>query len=281
MLISTHYASLAFCFVCVCVCASFDLDRITLSSWVSFSFQLVCLSGCPPLSAGSPKAPELRQALTDAWALQKDVLTLLKSKDPETFSTQKAAAAAIGYQLAQFHQTIHENDKAQQFYAEALKLNDGHDKSLLAMAKLQVDMADHEQAQQTAQVLMRVDPGNEEGALMLSDLLFRKGDHELAVGCFKSLLEKKPNHYSVLQKLILLLRRSGRLGDATRFLKAAHKSSARADYDAGLHYCQGLHAWYVMCVGGGGGLPLPLLLLHFVLPHRPASPLLGDDCEWR
>lgn len=79
---------------------------------------------------------------------------------------------------------------------------------------------------------------------MLSDLMFRKGDAELAMNAFKQLLEQKPNHYSILHRLLELLRRAGRLGDAQRYLKLAAKSSPRAEYDAGLHYCQGLFAWF-------------------------------------
>lgn len=40
----------------------------------------------------------------------------------------------------------------------------------------------------------------------LADLMFRKNEYEAATFHFQQLLEKKPNHYSALMRLILLLR---------------------------------------------------------------------------
>jgi tetratricopeptide (TPR) repeat protein len=139
----------------------------------------------------------------------------------------------------QFHQLQRRDpDQAQAFYAEALKMHEAHDASLLAMARLQCESGDVDRALQTAQMMLRLDAGHEEASAMLSDLMFRKGDVELAIGSFKTLLERKADHYSVLHRLMLLLRRAGRLPDAQRYLKAAAKSSPRAEFDAGLHYCQ-------------------------------------------
>lgn len=117
-------------------------------------------------------------------------------------------------------------------------MHEAHDASLLAMARLQFESGDVDRALQTAQMMLRLDAGHEEASAMLSDLMFRKGDVELAIGSFKTLLERKADHYSVLHRLMLLLRRAGRLPDAQRYLKAAAKSSPRAEFDAGLHYCQ-------------------------------------------
>jgi tetratricopeptide (TPR) repeat protein len=145
---------------------------------------------------------------------------------------------------AQFHQLQRRDaDQAQAFYAEALKMHEAHDASLLAMARLQCEAGDVDRALQTAQMMLRLDAGHEEASAMLSDLMFRKGDVELAIGSFKTLLERKADHYSVLHRLMLLLRRAGRLPDAQRYLKAAAKSSPRAEFDAGLHYCQVSGPW--------------------------------------
>lgn len=40
----------------------------------------------------------------------------------------------------------------------------------------------------------------------LADLMFRKNEYEAATFHFQQLLERKPNHYSALMRLILLLR---------------------------------------------------------------------------
>lgn len=55
---------------------------------------------------------------------------------------------------------------------------------------------------------------------------------------FQQLLEKNPGHYSALHKLILLLKRAGKLTDAPRFIKLAERSSPRAESDPGLKFCK-------------------------------------------
>eukprot|EP00455_Lapot_gusevi_P005051 TRINITY_DN12130_c0_g1_i2.p1 TRINITY_DN12130_c0_g1~~TRINITY_DN12130_c0_g1_i2.p1 ORF type:complete len:563 (-),score=156.42 TRINITY_DN12130_c0_g1_i2:36-1724(-) len=189
---------------------------------------------------------ELQQALESAWALQKDVLAILKAhgRDADLLSKQRELAATIAYNLAQYFHVNDELDKAQTFYQEALKQSDTHEKSLVAMAKLYLSNSDLDQCQHTCQMLLRIDPAHEEASSIISDLMFRRSEFDHAIQHFKQLLERKPNHYPVLLKLIHLLRRSGRLNEAPRFFKLATKNNPRALQDPGLHYCQGLHAWY-------------------------------------
>jgi hypothetical protein len=55
---------------------------------------------------------------------------------------------------------------------------------------------------------------------------------------FQQLLEKNPTHYSALYKLILLLKRAGKLTDAPRFIKLAERASPRAENDPGFKFCK-------------------------------------------
>ncbi len=55
---------------------------------------------------------------------------------------------------------------------------------------------------------------------------------------FQKLLERNPTHYAALYKLILLLKRAGKLTDAPRFLKLAERSLPRADFDPGFKFCK-------------------------------------------
>ena len=61
-----------------------------------------------------------------------------------------------------------------------------------------------------------MDSGNEEASMMLADLMFRKNEYEAATFHFQQLLEKKPNHYVALSRLIQLLRRAGKLSEVPR-----------------------------------------------------------------
>ncbi len=67
---------------------------------------------------------------------------------------------------------------------------------------------------------------------------------------FQKLLERNPTHYAALYKLILLLKRAGKLTDAPRFLKLAERSLPRADFDPGFKFCK-VRVW----LGGTNGLP--------------------------
>jgi hypothetical protein len=76
-------------------------------------------------------------------------------KDPELAQQQRELAATIAYQLAQhFSLRRHDAERAQAFYGEALRFNEAHDASLLAMAKLQTQAGEVDQALQTAQMLL-------------------------------------------------------------------------------------------------------------------------------
>ncbi len=55
---------------------------------------------------------------------------------------------------------------------------------------------------------------------------------------FQKLLERNPTHYSALYKLILLLKRAGKLTDAPRFIKLAERSLPRAENDPGFKFCK-------------------------------------------
>ena len=66
--------------------------------------------------------------------------------------------------------------------------------------------------------LQRVDPANEEASMMLADLMFKKNEFDAATYHFSRLIEKKPNHYVALSKLLQLLIRSGHLNEARNSL---------------------------------------------------------------
>ena len=76
--------------------------------------------------------------------------------------------------------------------------------------------------------------------MMLADLMLQKSEWEAAIYHFQQLLEKTPAHFRAMVKLLQLLRRAGRLKEASRFLKQAERSSPRAALEPGFRFCQGL-----------------------------------------
>ena len=92
--------------------------------------------------------------------------------------------------------------------------------------------------------ILSADPGDESAAIMLSDVLFRENDAEGAIRPLHSLLQSHPNNYHALEKIIILLRRVGKLNEVPNYLTNAEKSDRRSLAHAGLKYCKGLYARY-------------------------------------
>jgi tetratricopeptide repeat protein 21B len=111
---------------------------------------------------------------------------------------------------------------------------------MLSLAKLALQKGDVNTCQRHCMTLMRIDANNDEASLLISDLMFQKNDFETAVYHYRQFLERKPHHYVALSRLINVLRRSGKLDSAEQYLKAAERSSPRAPFQAGFHFCHGL-----------------------------------------
>uniref|UniRef100_A0A672KYL8 Tetratricopeptide repeat protein 21B-like n=1 Tax=Sinocyclocheilus grahami TaxID=75366 RepID=A0A672KYL8_SINGR len=115
---------------------------------------------------------------------------------------------------------------------------------MLELAQLYLTLDDVEACQQQCSAILKNDPVNESATLMMADLMFRKQDYEQAVFHFQQLLERKPDNYPTLSRLIDLLRRAGKLEEVPRFLEMAEKHSSRAKFEPGYNYCKGLYLWY-------------------------------------
>merc|ERR1719181_1771889 len=112
--------------------------------------------------------------------------------------------------------------------------------AILSLARLHLVRGELEMAQTQCTTLMRVDPGSQEASMMLADLMLQKSEWEAAIYHFQQLLEKTPAHFKAMVKLLQLLRRAGRLKEASKFLKQAERSSPRAALEPGFRFCQGL-----------------------------------------
>merc|ERR1711988_1702623 len=131
--------------------------------------------------------------------------------------------------------------RALKFYNEALKHDNTHEDSLIALAELHKERNELDLCQQQCVTLLRIDPANDQASMTLAELLFMKKETEAAIYHFQQLLDKRPNYYVALEKLITLLRHAGKLSEATRHLEMAERASVRASRDPGLMYCKGLH----------------------------------------
>ncbi|MGH0149200.1 UNVERIFIED_CONTAM: hypothetical protein FKN15_014454 [Acipenser sinensis] len=130
-----------------------------------------------------------------------------KLEQPEAVPNQKQLAAEICAEFTKHYTSQRDYEKAIKFYKEEL-VYCGTDKKMMA------------------------------------DLMFRKQDYEQAVFHIQQLLERRPDNYPTLSRLIDLLRRAGKLEEVPRFLEMVEKHSSRARLEPGFNYCKGIYLWY-------------------------------------
>uniref|UniRef100_A0A673NCP2 Tetratricopeptide repeat protein 21B-like n=1 Tax=Sinocyclocheilus rhinocerous TaxID=307959 RepID=A0A673NCP2_9TELE len=190
------------------------------------------------------KNDEALLSLQRARDVQAKVLKRAQLEQPDSVPAQKQLAAEICAEIAKHCSSQRGYEQAVKFYKEALVYCESDSKVMLELAQLYLTLDDVEACQQQCSAILKNDPVNESATLMMADLMFRKQDYEQAVFHFQQLLERKPDNYPTLSRLIDLLRRAGKLEEVPRFLEMAEKHSSRAKFEPGYNYCKGLYLWY-------------------------------------
>uniref|UniRef100_F7FMX1 Tetratricopeptide repeat domain 21A n=1 Tax=Monodelphis domestica TaxID=13616 RepID=F7FMX1_MONDO len=115
----------------------------------------------------------------------------------------------------------------------------------LELAQLYLIQGDLDACEHHCAVLLQSDQSHETASVMMADLMFRKQKYESAISLYRQVLEKAPDNFAVLNKLIDLLRRSGKLEDAPAFFELSKKVSSRIPLEPGFNYCKGIYCWEV------------------------------------
>mmetsp|Transcript_24287 Transcript_24287/g.74888 ORF Transcript_24287/g.74888 Transcript_24287/m.74888 type:complete len:387 (+) Transcript_24287:761-1921(+) len=121
---------------------------------------------------------------------------------------------------------------------------------MLELALLRYKQGRLTQCEEQCLVLLRVNTNNNACAMLLADVYFLKQDHVAATAKLCAVLDREPNNYFALSKLIKLLRCAGQLNDVPRFVDLAERSNARSLSHPGLNFCKGLHCRYSNDVPG-------------------------------
>ncbi|XP_041939131.1 tetratricopeptide repeat protein 21B [Alosa sapidissima] len=190
------------------------------------------------------KNNEAMLSLQRARDVQAKVLKRMQLEQPDAVPQQKQLAAEICAEIGKHYSSQRGYERAVKFYKEALVYCESDSKVMLDLARLYLTLDDVEACQQQCSLLLKSDQVNESATLMMADLMFRKQDYDQAIFHFQQLLERKPDNYPTLSRLIDLLRRAGKLDEVPRFLDMAEKHSPRAKFDSGFNYCKGLYLWY-------------------------------------
>ena len=77
----------------------------------------------------------------------------------------------------------------------------------------------------------------------MADLMFYKRDYEAAVMHFQQFLDKNPDSYEALARLVDVTRRAGQLDLVPPYVEQAENACPRPDNEPGINYCKGLYEW--------------------------------------
>ncbi|XP_058478817.1 tetratricopeptide repeat protein 21B [Solea solea] len=190
------------------------------------------------------KNEEALLSLQRARDVQAKVLKRVQLEQPDAVPMQKQLAAEICAEIAKHYTSQRGYERAVKFYKEALVYCETDRKVMLELARLYLTLDEVDACQEQCSVILKNDQFNEDATLMMADIMFRKQDYEQAVFHFQQLLERKPDNYATLSRLIDLLRRAGKLEEIPRFFDMAEKHSSRTKFDPGFNYCKGLYLWY-------------------------------------
>lgn len=159
----------------------------------------------------------------------------------ESVDKERIVAADINYKLGQYLEEREANPQsAIQVYIECLSKNENHVAALIALAKLHQAQNDTKATVEYCKRALKVEQTNEEASFMLANIMLFENKAPAAIQTFRTLLEKQPDNYRALAKLVHLFRRTGKLEDAKEFIEKSEHAAARK-CDAGLAYVRGLY----------------------------------------
>ncbi|XP_013370524.1 PREDICTED: tetratricopeptide repeat protein 21A isoform X2 [Chinchilla lanigera] len=193
----------------------------------------------------SYKKEEVLETLNKALNLQSRILKRVPLEQPEMLPSQKQLAASICMLFGEFYLAEKNYARAVQSYKDALSYSPTDNKVVLELAHLSLLQGHLDLCEQHLAVLLQTDQTHETASVMMADLMFRKQNYESAINLYHQVLEKAPDNFLVLDKLIDLLRRSGKLDEAPTFFQLAKKMSSRVPMEPGFNYCRGIYCWHV------------------------------------
>jgi tetratricopeptide repeat protein 21B len=104
---------------------------------------------------GAGTHTKVADVLQKAHDLQNSVLVKIKGEHADVLREQRRVAATIDFSLAEYYHTHNNLDKAQIFYNEALRHDETHEQSILALAKLYLSRGELDPCQHQCITLLR------------------------------------------------------------------------------------------------------------------------------
>nr|XP_051708593.1 tetratricopeptide repeat protein 21A isoform X3 [Oryctolagus cuniculus] len=192
----------------------------------------------------SHRKDDVLETLNKAFDFQSRILKRIPLEQPEVMPAQKQLAASICIQFGEHYLAEKEYTKAARSYKEALSYSPADTQVMLELARIHLLQGNLDLCEQHCATLLQMEQAHETASVLLADLMFRKQKYEAAISLYRQVLEKTPDNFSVLDKLIDLLRRSGKLEDAPAFFELAMRVSSRMPLEPGFNYCRGIYCWH-------------------------------------
>ncbi|XP_016051686.1 PREDICTED: tetratricopeptide repeat protein 21A [Miniopterus natalensis] len=193
----------------------------------------------------SHKKEDVLETLNKALDLQSRILKRVPLEQPEMIPSQKQLAASICVRFGEHYLAEKEYAKAVRSYKDALSHWPTDNEVVMELARISLLQGHLDLCEQHCAILLETEKNHETACVMMADLMFRKQKYEAAINLYHQVLEKVPDNFSVLNKLIDLLRRSGKLEDAPAFFESAKKLSSRVPLEPGFNYCTGIYCWHI------------------------------------
>ncbi|XP_073916282.1 tetratricopeptide repeat protein 21A isoform X3 [Castor canadensis] len=193
----------------------------------------------------SHKKEDVLETLNKALDLQSRILKRVPLEQPEMMPSQKQLATSICIQFGEHYLAEKDYARAVRSYKDALAYSPTDNKVVLELARLYLLQGHLDLCEQQCTILLQTSHTQETASVMMADLMFRKQKYEAAISHYRQVLERAPDNFSVLNKLIDLLRRSGKLEEAPAFFELAKKMSSRVPLEPGFNYCRGIYCWHI------------------------------------
>ncbi|XP_071548285.1 tetratricopeptide repeat protein 21B-like [Panulirus ornatus] len=177
--------------------------------------------------------------------VQVRVLKRAQVELPDTVPEQRQLAGNMCGKMAEHAASQRDFERAIKLYKEALQYDPEHASTLLALAKLYMQINDLDQCQHTCMTLLRTDKENDSATVMMADLSYRRNEYDTAMFHFQQLLDRRPAYFPALARLVEVMRRTGTLDEAGPYLDRAEQATLRPNTDPGYNFCRGLYEWYL------------------------------------
>jgi tetratricopeptide (TPR) repeat protein len=182
---------------------------------------------------------------------QQEIIAALRTGGgaKEVVDSERQRLSELSQRLGAWLLSVGREKEAEKELQASLESNPQNTETMLTLANLYKsrgldDSSAVELCRSQCRKVISSDPSNEAATIILSETLFNSDEPDAAIVPLQDLLKRVPNNYHALEKLIILLRRSGRLVEVPEYIESALKNDSRAVSHSGYHFCNGLYNRY-------------------------------------